>query len=139
MKTVAFFNNKGGVGKTSLVYHLAWMFSEMGVSTLAVDLDPQSNLTSMFLDEERLVELWENGNSNTISDCLTLLIEGTGDILPPHIEQIQKNLGLISGNLSLAKFEDDLSSNLTKCLDESPSRGFLITTAFYRIILKAVE
>lgn len=30
MKTIAFFNNKGGVGKTTLVYHLAWMFSRMG-------------------------------------------------------------------------------------------------------------
>ena len=28
MTTVAFFNNKGGVGKTSLVYHLAWMLGE---------------------------------------------------------------------------------------------------------------
>lgn len=27
MKTIAFFNNKGGVGKTSLVYHVAWMLS----------------------------------------------------------------------------------------------------------------
>ncbi|MDR2092103.1 MAG: AAA family ATPase [Azoarcus sp.] len=32
MKTVAFFNPKGGVGKTSLVYHLAWMFTEQGLN-----------------------------------------------------------------------------------------------------------
>ena len=32
MRVVAFFNNKGGVGKTSLVYHLAWMYSEMDQS-----------------------------------------------------------------------------------------------------------
>lgn len=57
MKTIAFFNNKGGVGKTSLVYHLAWMFTECGLKVLAVDLDPQANLTAMFLDEERLEEL----------------------------------------------------------------------------------
>ena len=38
---VAFFSNKGGVGKTSLVYHLAWMFSDLEVRVLAADLDPQ--------------------------------------------------------------------------------------------------
>jgi|GEM_PF-5268918 len=27
---IAFFNTKGGVGKTSLVYHLAWMYDELG-------------------------------------------------------------------------------------------------------------
>ena len=54
MKTIAFFNNKGGVGKTSLVYHLAWMFADHGISVIAADLDPQANLTSMFLDEDRL-------------------------------------------------------------------------------------
>lgn len=27
---LTFFNNKGGVGKTSLVFHLAWMFAERG-------------------------------------------------------------------------------------------------------------
>jgi chromosome partitioning protein len=51
MKTIVFFNNKGGVGKTSMVFHLAWMFRDMGHSVLAVDLDPQSNLTSIFLDD----------------------------------------------------------------------------------------
>ena len=32
MRSLAFFNNKGGVGKTSLVYHLAWMYASRGVS-----------------------------------------------------------------------------------------------------------
>jgi cellulose biosynthesis protein BcsQ len=34
MKTIAFFYNKSGVRKTSLVYHLAWMFADRGISTL---------------------------------------------------------------------------------------------------------
>ena len=54
MNTIAFFNNKGGVGKTSLVYHLAWMYAELGLSVIAADLDPQANLTSMFIDEDQL-------------------------------------------------------------------------------------
>jgi chromosome partitioning protein len=58
MITVAFFNNKGGVGKTSLVYHLAWMYADLDLSVLAVDLDPQANLTSMFPDEDRPELLW---------------------------------------------------------------------------------
>ncbi len=51
---LTFFNNKGGVGKTSLVYHLSWMFAEIGIRVLAVDLDPQANLTAAFLDEDQL-------------------------------------------------------------------------------------
>ena len=45
---IAFFNNKGGVGKTSLVYHLAWMYFDLGLRVIAADLDPQANLTSAF-------------------------------------------------------------------------------------------
>ena len=38
---LTFFNNQDGVGKTSLVYHLTWMFAELGKTVVAVDLDPQ--------------------------------------------------------------------------------------------------
>jgi chromosome partitioning protein len=59
LPVIAFFNNKGGVDKTSLVYHLAWMFSDLGWRVLAADLDPQANLTAAFLDEDQLENLWE--------------------------------------------------------------------------------
>ena len=81
MTTVAFFNNKGGVGKTSLVYHLAWMLGEYGRRVIAADLDPQANLTGMFLDDARLEELWRDGNAGTIDDGIAPLFEGTGDIV----------------------------------------------------------
>ncbi len=55
--TIAFFNNKGGVGKTSLVYHIAWMMADMGMRVVAADLDPQGNLSAAFLDENRLEAL----------------------------------------------------------------------------------
>ena len=48
---LTFFNNKGGVGKTSLVYHLSWMYTRLRKRIVAVDLDPQANLTAAFLDE----------------------------------------------------------------------------------------
>jgi len=137
MKTVAFFNNKGGVGKTSLVYHLSWMFADRGIPVLAVDLDPQSNLTSMFLSEKRLEELWQDGDANTISDSLKPQMVGTGDIKSPHVEKLSDNLGLIPGNLALSNYEDELSQAWTECSAEK-ERGFRITSAIYRIIQLAI-
>ena len=68
---LTFFNNKGGVGKTSLVYHLAWMYADLGVKVVAADLDPQANLTSMFLDEDHLETLWvERGRRKTVYGAL---------------------------------------------------------------------
>lgn len=46
-----------------LSYHLAHMFSRIGYPTIAVDLDPQANLTSAFLDEGQLEDLWGNGKN----------------------------------------------------------------------------
>ena len=73
MKTVAFFNNKGGVGKTTLVYHLAWMLSQLGKRVLVVDLDPQANLTSMFLAEEELEHIWSIDQPTDQSIMLSLI------------------------------------------------------------------
>ena len=45
MKILSVFNNKGGVGKTTLTYHVANALAEMGYKVLMIDADPQCNLT----------------------------------------------------------------------------------------------
>jgi len=131
MKTIGFFNVKGGVGKTSLVYHVSWMLSEIGVRSIAADLDPQANLTGMFLDEDRLEELWQSSPRPTIYGAVLPQFRGTGDVHPPTIEAISDNLGLIVGDLELSRFEDDLSGAWVKCYD-GDDRSFRVMSAFAR-------
>ncbi len=135
MNTIAFFNNKGGVGKTSLVYHLAWMYSDLGVNVLAADLDPQANLTSMFLDDEKLEELWpETGERRTVYGALRPLLEGSGDVdEEPHVVEPAPGLGLVAGDLRLSMAEDDLSSQWPACMDRNP-RAFRVLSALPRVL-----
>ncbi len=135
---VAFFNNKGGVGKTSMVYHLSWMFSERGLRVIAADLDPQSNLTAAFLDEDRLEQVMPgDGHPLTVYGSVQPLTD-VGDIADPHVEVITERLGLILGDLALSTFEDNLSEMWTKCLAKDP-RAFRTTSAFWRIVQQAGE
>lgn len=133
MKTIVFFNNKGGVGKTSLVYHLAWMFAEMGQSTVAIDLDPQANLTAMFLTEDQLEQLWKDSGGNTVFECVQPLIKGIGDVAHPRLQILNDKLSLIAGDLRLSKFEDALSEKWPKALDGDEA-AFRTLVAFSRII-----
>lgn len=139
MKTVAFFNNKGGVGKTSLVYHLAWMLADCGIKTLAVDLDPQANLTAMFLDQERIEELWPDGEHPlTIYGTIRPILKGIGDIECPHVEMIHDNLALVPGDLGLSRFEDKLSDAWPRCHNRDEA-AFRTMTAFHRLIQRGGE
>jgi chromosome partitioning protein len=137
---IAFFNNKGGVGKTSLVYHLAWMYSDLGLRVVVADLDPQSNLTAAFLDEDRLEEVWEgsHNNYNTIYRCVEPLSSGIGDVATPELEKIEDGLSLLFGDLKLSEFEDDLSSQWSECLDRKP-RAFRVISAFWRVLSQAAS
>jgi len=136
---LTFFNNKGGVGKTTLAYHLTWMFGEMGLRVLAVDLDPQANMTSAFLDEEQLVEIWEDDTkaANTIFRCIQPLLE-VGDIREAKRVPVSREISLIPGDLALSGFEDELSSQWPLSMgDANLVRPFKVQTAFWQVMQAA--
>lgn len=136
---LAFFNNKGGVGKTSLVYHLSWMMSLMGHRVLAVDLDPQANLTSAFLDEEQLEALWESGGTEeTIWGGWRPLKEGTGDVRAVRAQEISERLKLLAGDIALSQTEDELAQEWPRCND-GHARAFRVISSFWRILRSTAE
>lgn len=139
MRTITFFNNKGGVGKTTLVYHVAWMCAELGQRVLAADLDPQANLTTMFIEEDRQAILWpEEGGNSSILSCISPIIDGVGDIAEAPLQRIRPGIHLLPGDLGLSQFEDKLSDSWPRCLDGDKA-AFRVITAFYRIIHHAAE
>ncbi len=138
---LTFFNNKGGVGKTSLIYHLAWMFADLGKNVVIADFDPQANLTAAFLDDEDVNEVWESADKNaTAYQCLTSLLTGVGDINKPKLHQIDECLHLIPGDMALSTLEEDLSEIWPKSMgDKNLYRPMRILGSFWQIVHKAAD
>ena len=133
------FNNRGGVGKTSLVYHLAWMYARLDCNVLVADLDPQANLTSMFLNDDELEKLWANDReAGTIYASLRPLLEGTGDVTTPQVTVPEPGIGLVAGDMLLSAAEDELTSQWSACLDGKP-RAFRVLSAISRALRGAAK
>lgn len=137
---LTFFNNKGGVGKTSLIYHLAWMFSSMAKRVVAVDIDPQSNLTAAFLDESKIVTLWdEQTQGSTLYHCLKPLM-AVGDIVEPVLQPISKDLYFIPGDVELSRFEENLSREWPESMGNNTLyRPMRILSSFWQVIQMAIR
>ena len=136
MKTIAVFNNTGGVGKTSLVYHLAWMYANLDYDVVVADLDPQANLTTMFLSDEDLEALWER--PATIQASIEPLLAGTGDVTMPHLVAATVGVSLVAGDMRLSGAEDELSSQWPDCLD-GKQRAFRVLSAIWRALRLAAN
>ena len=135
---LTFFNNKGGVGKTSLIYHLAWMYASMQKRVVVADLDPQSNLTAAFLSEDEIEGLWTQRKSGTtIYQCVKPLAE-VADIEEPSLKKISSDLYLIPGDIELSSFEDTLSGEWPSSMgDNSLYRPMRILSSFWQVMQMA--
>ncbi len=54
MTTLAFYSNKGGVGKTAAAVNIAYLAAKTGIKTLIWDLDPQGSTTYYFRVKPKL-------------------------------------------------------------------------------------
>jgi cellulose biosynthesis protein BcsQ len=135
MKSIAVFNNKGGVGKTTLTYHLGYALAELGHKTLLVDLDPQSNLTLFGLHPEELHDIWQvedafiddfvqarDKKSPSEFDAIASDVRSIHFLLKPTEDgtdgpkcyprplKLHDKLGMIPGRLSVHTYEDTIGS-----------------------------
>lgn len=122
-KTIAFFNNKGGVSKTTTCFNLGWMLAERGHTVVMVDADPQCNLTGMVLDlseNDALQKFYDENPGQNLKDALEpAFASRPKPLLPVKCVDVKgrKNLHLIPGHVGLA--EDEVSLGIAQQLSES--------------------
>ncbi|MBS4730650.1 ParA family protein [Mycobacterium sp. SM1] len=135
METIAFFNHKGGVGKTTMLFNAAIEMSRLGMRVLMVDLDAQANLTAISLSDETLERLYTSTEaSQTVADAFNPLVGGAGDIVAPIPHAVrEQGVWLAAGDLRLSDFEGIMPGAWTEAL-AGFERGFRVTSAPYRLI-----
>lgn len=117
MKIVTFFNNKGGVGKTTTVVNLASYLSyEFNKKILLVDLDPQSNSTQLIIPEEKWDEFYgDKPIHKTIYNYFENMDEGEPRLencgIPVTADQNNYKIDLIPGHPKLAVIDDTMSKS----------------------------
>jgi cellulose biosynthesis protein BcsQ len=144
LQSISIFNNKGGVGKTTLTFHLAHALAELGKRTLIIDLDPQCNLTIFALPDETIWDTWSaeddyiddfNSTREKNQSVFNAMLEkprsihfvlkpsedGTAESpsLPPPFE-LAPRLHLLPGRLTLHLFEDKISSRWSDVYQGDP-------------------
>ena len=97
-KTVAIFNQKGGVGKTTTCVNMAAALGQKGKKTLLIDIDPQGNSTSGVGIDKSTVEY-------STYDVLT----GEATARSIMVETEFKNLYILPANMNLAGAEVELA------------------------------
>lgn len=144
MFSVSIFNNKGGVGKTTLTYHLGFALAALGKKVLMVDLDPQCNLTILTMKDRDIFSVWdaEDKHIEDFSSFESLdwphqekliksprsshfILKPTEDGLsepvdtPPPI-RLGNNIFILPGRLTLHSYEDKIGERWSNAYKGDP-------------------
>lgn len=140
MKSIAFFNNKGGVGKTTLACNLvSYMNMHKGKRVLLVDADPQCNATQAMLsdDECEAIYLLDDPTRKTLYSYLKPFEMGDSQIqLPadPILGTTNRfKTDLIPGHPSMSVIEDNLSDAWSGLLGRQIG-GYRVTNWCHQLI-----
>lgn len=134
-RTYSFFNNKGGVGKTTFLFHVAHRIAELGKTVLMVDCDSQCNLTAYTIADSVIDASWRP-EGNSIYRQIEPVHRTIGDIRNRAATPVSGRLHIVPGDLSLSEFEDRLGDtwNSAKGGNEAALRA---QSAIFRVINQA--
>lgn len=130
MKTICFFNLKGGCGKTTSVLNLGWLLAEkmkkQGEKILYVDSDMQSNLTTSLLDYNlNRPSIYDIFMKNTPAEDVRVSVRDNIDLIPSSLAMatIEPMLDKRPNKQEILKNAlEPLKSDYSHCLvDCSPS------------------
>lgn len=117
--TIAFFNNKGGVSKTTTVFNVGWKLAQRGHKVLLVDSDPQCNLTAMCYGIGGLGSPERASGSPEPIDLYQALLPAIKSqprrIEAPDLDCVGgfDNLRALSGSIRMAEVETQLATAMT--------------------------
>lgn len=134
-KIISIFNNKGGVGKTTYMFHVAHLLANEGLKVLMIDCDGQSNLTAYTLPNTWIRKSWAV-DGNSIWRNIEQVARGIGDIrerAPWPVPNNKENLFIAPGDLRLTDFEDRLGDSWSSAKGGNEA-ALRIQSAIYRYI-----
>lgn len=123
-RIITFYNNKGGVSKTTTLFNVAVLMAQKGKKILIADCDPQCNVTELFLASS---DTYSDPDSElpgtSIFQSLLPRFKGeTSQIDPKNIElvasPIYENLFLLRGDLEFSMAESYLSRSIVDAITE---------------------
>lgn len=133
-KKIVFCNNKGGVGKTTLTFHVGVELARRDLKTAIIDLDPQCNLTLQALGHTFYEDNLFSRQDKTIYDVLKAKIEGAGDVdTSIKLKSVRGNLFILPGDIQLSLYENLLLSGYNDAAAGN-LRGYSDTSAIDRYL-----
>ena len=139
MKVVSIINYKGGVGKTTITSNLAAGLATKGYKVLAIDLDPQSNLTLSFIQiknfeknyaEKKTIRNWFKEDTKT-KKFKNLIVK------PEKLDN--ENLNLICSHIGLINTDIELATRMNGATNESQKSNYINTHSILKKGLQEIE